>query len=95
MSRVIDDELVEPVVRTLLGVIDVEGGATNEQLAVLRALVHGLWGRPDLDLDALEPSALVQGSGSRAPSCARAPTPQWPTTCASTKTRTRRSPSRR
>ena len=36
MSRVIDDEL-EPVVRTLLGVIDVDGGATREQLLVLRA----------------------------------------------------------
>ena len=53
MSRIIDDELVEPVVRTLLGVIDVEGGATDEQLAVLRALVHGLWERPDLDLDSM------------------------------------------
>ena len=40
MSRVIDDELVEPVVRTLLGVIDVEGGPTDEQRSVLRALAQ-------------------------------------------------------
>src|SRR6476619_5930034 len=62
MSRIIDDELVEPVVRTLLGVIDVEGGATDEQLAVLRALVHGLWERPDLDLDSMEPFAPDQAA---------------------------------
>jgi len=62
MARVIDDELVEPVVRTLLGVIDVEDGATHEQLLVLRALVHGLWERPDLDLDALEPFAPDQAA---------------------------------
>jgi hypothetical protein len=62
MSHVIDDELVEPVVRTLLGVIDVEGGPTSEQLVVLRALVHGLWDRPDLDLDSLEPFAPDQAA---------------------------------
>src|SRR3954469_24649283 len=62
MSRIIDDELVEPVVRTLLGVIDVEDGPTDEQLAVLRALVHGLWERPDLDLDSMEPFAADQAA---------------------------------
>ena len=62
MSRVIDDELVEPVVRTLLGVIDAEGGPTDEQLAVLRALVNGLWERPDLDLDSMTPFAADQAA---------------------------------
>jgi hypothetical protein len=62
MSRIIDDELVEPVVRTLLGVIDVEGGPTDEQLAVLRALVHGLWERPDLDIDSMDAFAPDQAA---------------------------------
>jgi hypothetical protein len=51
MARVIDDEMVEPVVGLLLGAIDVEGGATDEQVAVLRAIVSGYWGRTDLDLE--------------------------------------------
>ena len=62
MSRIIDDDLVEPVVQTLLGVTDVEGGPTNEQLAVLRALVNGLWERPDLDLDSMTPFAADQAA---------------------------------
>jgi len=41
----------------LLGAIDVDGGATDEQLAVLGAFVTHLWRRPDLDLDALTPLA--------------------------------------
>lgn len=55
MPRVIDDSLVEPVARLLLGALDVDGGATTEQRAVLHAIVSGYWGRPDLDLDALVP----------------------------------------
>ncbi|MSO38287.1 MAG: hypothetical protein EXQ69_08565 [Acidimicrobiia bacterium] len=51
----IEDSMVEPVVRVLLGAIDVDGGATDEQLVVLGAVVSGYWGRPDLDLAALEP----------------------------------------
>ena len=47
--------MVEPVTRVLLGAIDVDGGATDEQLAVLGAVVAGYWGRPDLDLAALAP----------------------------------------
>jgi hypothetical protein len=39
----------------LLGVIDVDGGATGEQLAVLQAFITHLWKRPDLDLAALTP----------------------------------------
>lgn len=55
MPRVIDDPLVEPVTRVLLSAIDVDGGATPEQRAVLGAIVSGYWGRTDLDLDSLEP----------------------------------------
>jgi hypothetical protein len=55
MPPLIDDTMVEPVTRALLGAIDVDGGATDEQRSVLTAIVHGYWGRPDLDLDALEP----------------------------------------
>jgi hypothetical protein len=51
----IDDIAVEPIVAMLLGAIDVDGGATDEQRAVLAAIVAGAWGRPDLDLDTLEP----------------------------------------
>lgn len=46
---------VEAATRALLGAIDVDGGATNEQLAVLRAVVTYLWERPDLDVAALTP----------------------------------------
>jgi hypothetical protein len=55
MSVLIDEIAVEPVVRMLLGAVDVDGGATEEQRAVLTALVAGAWQRSDLDLDALEP----------------------------------------
>ena len=41
-------ELVEPVVRGLLGGIDVDGGPSDEQLLVLDALVRHLWHRDDL-----------------------------------------------
>ena len=62
MARVIDDSMVEPVTRVLLGAIDVDGGATDEQLAVLDAVVAGYWGRPDLDLAALAPCDPVGAS---------------------------------
>jgi hypothetical protein len=39
----------------LLGAVDVDGGPTDEQLAVLRAFVTHLWKRPDLDIDSLTP----------------------------------------
>jgi hypothetical protein len=39
----------------LLGAIDVDGGPTDEQLAVLRAFVTHLWKRPDLDLGTVTP----------------------------------------
>jgi len=40
MPRVIDDSMVEPATRTLLGAIDVDGGATDEQRAVGNLAVH-------------------------------------------------------
>jgi ubiquinone biosynthesis protein Coq4 len=55
MPRVIDDSMVVPATRVLLGAVDVDGGATDEQRAVIAAIVSGYWGRPDLDLDELEP----------------------------------------
>lgn len=39
----------------LLGAIDVDGGPTAEQLAVLRAFATHLWQRPDIDLATLTP----------------------------------------
>jgi hypothetical protein len=72
MARVIDDSAVEPVVRALLGAIDVDGGATEEQRAVLGAIVAGYWERLDLSLDALEPldpegaAAAIPGEAQRA-----------------------------
>ena len=53
MTRAITPELVEPVVAVALGVTDVDGGPTDEQRAVLRALVAGYWRRDDLDIDAV------------------------------------------
>ena len=55
MPLLVGPDMVEPVTRGLLGAIDVDGGATDEQLAVLRAVVTYLWERPDLDLGALAP----------------------------------------
>jgi len=55
MAVMVTPEMVEPVTRALLGAIDVDGGPTEEQIAVLRAVVRHLWERPDLDLDALPP----------------------------------------
>ena len=43
MARVIRDAAIEPVVRVLLGAMDVDCGPTDEQHAVLDPLVSGLW----------------------------------------------------
>jgi ubiquinone biosynthesis protein Coq4 len=53
MPRIVDDSMVETVTQVLLGAIDAGDGGTDEQRAVLRALVEGYWERPDLDLGAL------------------------------------------
>ena len=48
MSLRLAPDRVEPMVCALLGAIDVDGGATEEQLAVLAAIAANLWERPDL-----------------------------------------------
>jgi Coenzyme Q (ubiquinone) biosynthesis protein Coq4 len=63
MARVIEDAMVETVVRVLLGAVDVDGGATDEQRAALGAVVAGYWERPDLDLTAL---SLLDPAGAAA-----------------------------
>ncbi len=45
MMRIIEDELVDVVTGALVGVIDVEDGPTDEQCAVLQAIVTGYWVR--------------------------------------------------
>ncbi len=63
MSLSLAPELVEPFVAGLLGVCDVEGGPTEEQLVVLQAIATQVWRRPDLDLratSALEPTELAE-----------------------------------
>jgi hypothetical protein len=62
VARVIEDPMVETVARVLLGAIDVDGGGTDEQRAVLDALVAGYWGRPDLDLTALPSLAPAEAA---------------------------------
>ena len=55
-------EDVDAMVAGLCGVVDVDGGPTDEQAAVLRAVVIHLLGRPDPDLGAvvaLSPSELA------------------------------------
>ena len=52
MTVAIAPELVDPVVRGLIGGIDVGDGPTEEQLNVLAAVVGQVWGRPDIDLKA-------------------------------------------
>jgi len=56
VARIIPSELVEPVVRVMLGSIDIGDGGTAEQRRVIRALTTGYWDRDDLDLDALTPA---------------------------------------
>jgi hypothetical protein len=71
MPLLVAPDLVEPVTRGLLGAIDVDGGATDEQLAVLRAVVTYLWERPDLELetlatlDAAASAAAIPDPGAR------------------------------
>lgn len=71
MPRLVPPDLVEPVVRGLRGAIDVDGGPTPEQLAVLRAVASHLWDRPDLDPSAVSPAGpddtadAVRDTGAR------------------------------
>jgi hypothetical protein len=55
MPRTVPDHLAEPFARVLKGAIDTGDGGTDEQRAVLRAVVVGFLGRADLDVDALTP----------------------------------------
>ena len=55
MPRLVAAGDVDTVVRGLVGAIDVDGGPSDEQLAVLDAVVVHLFERPDLDLASLEP----------------------------------------
>ena len=55
--RLVNPEQVEQVVGGLLGAVDVDGGATDEQMSILRALTTHVWARPDLDLGAVTPLA--------------------------------------
>jgi hypothetical protein len=50
MTLSLPAHLVDPVAGGLLSGIDVDGGPTNEQLKVLRALLTHVWDRPDIDL---------------------------------------------
>jgi len=56
VARIIPSELVEPVVRVMLGSIDIGDGGTAEQRRVIRALTTGYWDRADLDLDTVTPA---------------------------------------
>ena len=55
MTKLVSPDLVEPVVRGLLGAIDVDGGPTDEQLAILSAVTRHVWDRGDLQLTDLAP----------------------------------------
>ena len=46
-------DLVEAFARGLVGATDVDGGPTDEQLAVIRAISTEVWGRDDLDPGAI------------------------------------------
>jgi hypothetical protein len=64
MPLMISPSSVEPVVRSLVGAIDVDGGPTDEQIAVLRAVAHHVWERPDLDVGSLAPLGPEQTAAS-------------------------------
>lgn len=55
MARMVRDQAVEPVVGALLGAMNVDGGATDEQRAVFDALVSGLWSDHHIDAHTVEP----------------------------------------
>lgn len=55
MTTFAQPQSVEPVLRGLLGGIDVSDGPTEEQVSVLRSLATHLFQRPDLDPESLTP----------------------------------------
>ncbi|MFM7062139.1 MAG: hypothetical protein ACKO04_01410 [Actinomycetes bacterium] len=62
MPFALDADLVEPFVRGLWGAVDVDGGPTDEQRAVLDALVRHLWHRDDLvgQVEPMTPAAVAR-----------------------------------
>ena len=60
MPQLVIPALVEPVVRGLWGAMDVDGGPTEEQVDLLRALSTHVWGRPDLDPAAVVPLSAAE-----------------------------------
>jgi hypothetical protein len=71
MPRSVPDELAEPVARVLKGAIDTGDGGTDEQRAVLRAIVVGFLGRRDLDVDALVPIGVDEAAEAITEAAAR------------------------
>ena len=71
MPRTVNADLVEPVVRILRGAIDAGDGGTEEQHAVLRAIVTGFLGRADLDVEALEPLSPAEAADAVADQAVR------------------------
>jgi len=64
MARIIEDAMVETVSQALLGAIDCDGGPTEEQTAVLRAIILGYWGRTDIDVTTLTPLSAKEARGA-------------------------------
>ena len=61
MARVLTSAQAGPVVQTMLGACDVDGGPTAEQLAIIRALALGYFGLAGLDgLQPLAPQAASE-----------------------------------
>lgn len=71
MTRLVPADLVEPVVRGLVGAADVDGGPTREQLDVLRAISTHLWERPDLDPGAVVPAGPEETAAAVADTATR------------------------
>jgi hypothetical protein len=64
MTRLVQPEQVEAVVGGLLGAVDVDGGPTDEQTRILRAITTHVWSRPDLDLGAVRPLGPAEVAGA-------------------------------
>lgn len=71
MPRLVPPELVESVVRALVGAADVDGGPTAVQLAVLRAVTTHLWLRPDLDPAEMAPLGPAEAAAAIPDAAAR------------------------
>jgi hypothetical protein len=71
VAKLVNPDLVEPVVRGLVGSIDVDDGPTEEQVRVLDAIATHLFGRTDLDAATVIPlgpddvAAQVTDPGAR------------------------------